>query len=124
MRWVQAIGMPFVEAGGDPVVVVGPVHVVLDVFLAGPDDLDRAVDLLRDLDRLHDEVDLEPAAEAAAQQMVVHATFSGGRPATFAAAPGRGATTWVPTQTSQPSCRTWTVQFIGSIVACARNGTS
>src|SRR2546422_3015810 len=29
--------------------------------------------------------------------------------------------TCVPTQTSQPSGRTWTVQFTGSMVACARS---
>jgi hypothetical protein len=38
---------------------------VLDV-LAGPHDLDRAIHLLRDGDRLGDEVHLESPAEAAA----------------------------------------------------------
>ena len=61
-----------IETGGHPVEEVGPVHVVLDVFLAGPDDLHRAVDLLGDLDRAHDAVDLEPPPEAAAEQMIVH----------------------------------------------------
>ena len=60
-----------VEAGGQPVEEIGPVHVVLDVLLAGPHDLHRAVDLLRDLDGADDAVDLEPPAEAAADQMVV-----------------------------------------------------
>ena len=50
-------------------------------------------------------------------------TFSGGRPAAFAAIAWTRAIAWLPTQTSQSSLRTWTVQFIGSIVACARNGT-
>ena len=39
----------FVEPGGEPVEPVGPVHVVLDVFLAGPHDLHGAVDVLCDL---------------------------------------------------------------------------
>ena len=60
-----------VEAGGNAVEVIGPVHVVLDVLLAGPHDLHRTVHLLGDLDRLGDAVDLEPAAEAAAEQVIV-----------------------------------------------------
>ena len=35
-----------IETGRDPVEPIGPVHVVLDVFLAGPDDFHRAVDML------------------------------------------------------------------------------
>ena len=60
-----------VEAGGEPVVVVGPVDVVLDVFFAGPNHLDRTIDLLGDLHRLGDEIHLEPPAEAAAEQVVM-----------------------------------------------------
>ena len=64
--------MPFrIEAGGDPVEEIGPVHVVLDVFLAGPHDLHRAVDMLGDLDGADDAVGLQPPAEAAADQMIV-----------------------------------------------------
>ena len=45
-RWFQATGIPFViETGRHPVEEIGPVHVVLDIFLAGPDDLHRTVDL-------------------------------------------------------------------------------
>ena len=62
-----------IKAGADPVVVVGPVHVVLDVLLAAPHDLHRIFRLLGDERRLHDEVELEPAAEAAAEQMIVEA---------------------------------------------------
>ena len=60
-----------VETGGQPVEPIGPVHVVLDVFLAGPHDLHRAVDMLGDLDRADDAVGLQPPAEAAADQMIV-----------------------------------------------------
>ena len=60
-----------VETGGDAVEEIGPVHVVLDIFLAGPHDLHRAVDLLRDLDGASDAVDLQPPAKAAADQMIV-----------------------------------------------------
>ena len=45
---------------------------MLDVFLARPHDLDRTVDVLGDLDGASDAVGLEPAAEAAADQMIVH----------------------------------------------------
>ena len=61
-----------VQAGGDPVVIVRPIHIVLDIFLAGPHHLHGAGDLLRDLDRPDDEIHLEPPAEAAAQEVVVH----------------------------------------------------
>ena len=78
MRWLQAIGVPCsVEAGGEPIVVVGSVDVVLDVFFAGPDHLDRTIDLLGDLHRLGDEIHLEPPAEAAAKQMVMHPDLLG-----------------------------------------------
>ena len=66
---------PRIQSRGDPVVVVGPVDVVLDIFLAGPDDLDRPLDLLGDADGLGHVVMLEPPAEPAAQQVVVHHDF-------------------------------------------------
>ncbi len=77
-------------------------HIVLDIFLAGPHHLHGAVNMFSDLDSTND---------------------ANGRPAVFAAAAWAHARTWLPTQTSQSSLRTWTVQFVGSIVACARNGT-
>ena len=49
-----------IEAGGEPVVVVGSIDVVLDVLFAAPDDLHRAIDLLRDRDGLGNAVDVEP----------------------------------------------------------------
>jgi len=60
-----------VETGRNSVEPIGPVHVVLDVFLARPDDFDGAVDMLGDLDGANDAVDLEPPPKAAADQMVV-----------------------------------------------------
>ena len=60
-----------IEAGGDAVEEIGPVHVVLDILLAGPHDLDGAVDLLRDLDRASDAIAFQPPAEATADQMIV-----------------------------------------------------
>ena len=38
----------FVESGAEPIVVVRPVHVVLDVFLAAPHDFDWLFRLLGD----------------------------------------------------------------------------
>src|SRR5881409_565507 len=58
--------------GRDAIIVIRPVHVVLDVFLAAPEHLHRAGDLFRDLHGPGDEIHLEPPAEAAAQEMVVH----------------------------------------------------
>jgi hypothetical protein len=58
---------PFpIETGRHPVEPIRPVHVVLDVFLPRPDDLDRAVDMLRDLDRTNDAIAFQPPSEAAA----------------------------------------------------------
>ena len=65
----------FVQAGGDPIIVVRPVHVVLDVFFAGPHHLHRTWDLLRDFDRPDNEIHLEPTAEAAAQEVIVDLDF-------------------------------------------------
>jgi hypothetical protein len=60
-----------VQARRDPVVPIGPVHVVLDVFLSRPDDLDRTIHLAGDLDGANDAVDLEAPSEAAADEMIV-----------------------------------------------------
>src|SRR6201988_4387453 len=60
-----------IETRGNSVEPIRPIHVVLDIFLAGPDDLDRAVDMLRDPDRAFDTIALQPPAEAAADQMIV-----------------------------------------------------
>ena len=60
-----------IETGRNPVEEVGPVHVVLDVFLARPDDFDRAVDMLRDLHGANDAIGFEPPAKPAADQMIV-----------------------------------------------------
>jgi len=65
-----------------------------------------------------------PASSAAAfASSAFRSGESGGRPAAFAAASRARVIACVPTHTSQPSLRTCTVQFIGSIAACARNGT-
>jgi hypothetical protein len=64
-----------IEAGGHPVEPIGPIHVVLDVFLARPHDLDRTVNVFGDLNRASDAVDLEPPAESAADQVIVDRDF-------------------------------------------------
>ena len=50
-----------VQSRREPVVMIGPVHVVLNVLLAAPNDLHRPFHLLRDLDHEHGAVDIEPA---------------------------------------------------------------
>src|SRR5881397_1217102 len=72
-----------IEAGRDAIIVTRPVHVVLDVFLAAPEHLHRAGDLFRDLHRPSDEIHLEPPAEAAAQEMVVHPDLGLRKPGHF-----------------------------------------
>src|ERR1700681_829399 len=61
-----------IETGGYPVEETGPIHVVLDIFLAGPDDLHRPLYLHGDLHSAGDAVNLEPATEAAADQVIVN----------------------------------------------------
>ena len=72
-RSVQAMGMPrVVQARREAVVIIGPVQIVLDILLARPDDLHRAIDLLGDLHGPDHAIDIEPAAKAASDQMVVN----------------------------------------------------
>src|ERR1700730_15230586 len=61
-----------IETGGNAVEEIRSVHVVLDVFLAGPHDLDGAVDMLSDLNGASDTVDLQPPAKATADEMIGH----------------------------------------------------
>src|SRR5439155_373266 len=58
-----------IQAGGDAIIVIRPVHVVLNVFFPAPHHLHRAGDLLGDLHGPGNEVHLEPPAEPAAQEM-------------------------------------------------------
>ena len=50
-------------------------------------------------------------------------TLRVGTPAALAAVGSAASPFWVGTQTSTLSPATWAVQFCGSMVACARNGT-
>ena len=72
-RWLQATGIPF---SSRPAEIrsnqIRPIHIVLDIFLTGPHDLDGTVDLFGDLNSASDAVDLQATAEAAADQMIVH----------------------------------------------------
>jgi phosphoribosylcarboxyaminoimidazole (NCAIR) mutase len=69
--------------------------------------------LLADANRPLDHVDFQAPAESAAD-----------KPAALAATACAAPMICVPVQTSQRSGRTCTVQFTGSIGACARNGNS
>ena len=57
-----------VEAPFETMEARGPVEVMLEIVLAGPDRLHRRADFLRDLGRLHRVVCVEPPAEAASQK--------------------------------------------------------
>src|SRR5208337_3468769 len=61
----------FVETGGESVEPIGPVHVVLDIFLASPHDLHRTVHMHGDLNRARDAIDFEPATKPAADKVIV-----------------------------------------------------
>src|SRR5713101_5122529 len=67
---------PFrIETGGYPVEPIRPIHIVLDVFLAGPYDFDGAIDMLGDFDRARDAIDLQAPTESTPDQMIVHDDF-------------------------------------------------
>ena len=112
-----------IETGGHPVEEIGPVHVVLDVFLARPHDLDGTVDMLRDLDRASDVIDLQPPAESAADQVIVDHNFFQRQAGSL----GRRRLGSRDHLVADPDFATvladMAVQFIGSIAAWARNGT-
>ncbi len=55
-----------VRSGRQPIEIIRPIHVVLDVFLAAPDHLHRGIDVLGDLDGQHRAIGLQPSSEAAA----------------------------------------------------------
>ena len=61
-----------IKSGRQTIEVVRPIHIVLDVFLAAPDHLHRAIDVLGDLDGQHRAIGLQPSAEATANQMIVN----------------------------------------------------
>ena len=60
-----------IETGGHPVEPIRPVHIMLDVFLAGPHHFDRAVDMFGDFYRARDAIDLQAPAESTPDQMIV-----------------------------------------------------
>src|SRR5262245_8352679 len=60
-----------IEPGGQSIEEARAIHVVLDVFLPGPDNLHWTVHMHGDLHRTGNTVNLEPPPEAAADQMVV-----------------------------------------------------
>ena len=116
-----------VEAGRQLALRDRPVEVVRLILLAAPDQLDRrAGELLGDRDRLaHVVLRAAAPAEAAAEVDAVHlalARAAGRRlPTARRARPRRSASAPRP-----PPCRRVkrTVQFIGSMQACARNGVA
>src|SRR5208337_3610510 len=61
----------FVQAGGEAVIVIGAIDVVLDVLFTAPHHLYGEVDFSGDLHSLGDVVHVEPTAEPAAQQAIV-----------------------------------------------------
>ena len=66
-----AIDLAVLQAGGQQVAIDRTVDIMLDVLFARVDDLDRTIDMLGDAHGLDRHVGLQPAAEAAAQQMLI-----------------------------------------------------
>ncbi len=65
------------EARLEPVVVQGAVALLADILLARPEYLDRTFHLLCDARGLHDAIDLEPPAKAAADVVIVDRDLGG-----------------------------------------------
>ena len=96
---------------------------MLDVLFARPHDLQRSVDLLRDAHSTFDHVGFEPPAEAAAKQMIVQGHLIDWNPRLRRGRLRAGQDLRTdPYFAGARSDRT--VQFIGSMVACAKNGSS
>ena len=70
----KGVSLPNI-ACGDAIEPVGPVRIVLNVFLASPYNLHGTIDLLGDFDGADRAVSLEPSAKAAADQMIVDDNF-------------------------------------------------
>src|SRR4030095_1092073 len=62
-----------VHPRGQTVVVVRPIHVVLDIFLARPDHLDGTTNVPSDLNGAHGAVEFESPPKATPQQMIMEA---------------------------------------------------
>src|SRR3979411_3386322 len=59
-----------IERDDQMIVVIRPIHVVLNVLFARPHDFPRTIDLLCDLRGAHDAVYLESPPESSTEQMV------------------------------------------------------
>ena len=126
IRCMNATGLPAcVERAPHADVRHRTVEVVLHVVFARPHDLHRLADGLRRFDRVGDEVGFAAPAEPAAEIRRVDLDLVGRKTAGRDRRLVRSASVpaSAPTRRSR-SARTSAVQFIGSIVACARNGTS
>ena len=60
-----------IEPGGQPVEPIRAVHVVLNVFLASPDDLHRPVHMPCDLHGPGNAIGFQPSAEPTPDEVVV-----------------------------------------------------
>ena len=124
-RYFQAAILPSARRCGNHVAIDRAVDVVLDILLARPHHLHRPVDMLARCARR------SPPCRARAggrsRRRADDCAPSPSRPAgppACAAVDCTRVMTCVPIQISQPPGVTCTVQFIGSMVACARNGSS
>ena len=91
--------------------------------LARPHALDRTIDVLCDFNSASDAVDLQPPAEPAPDQVIVDQDFFQRQTGSLRRRRLGSRQHLGANPNLAASSRTWTVQFIGSIVACARNGT-
>ena len=117
-----------IDPGPEDVVVDRAVDIVADILLTGPDHLHRSVDLLGDPGRGVGHVRLQSPAKAAADQMVVHCHLrfrEAGRLGHRGAYALQQLGTWLPIHASAGDVGvTCTVQFSGSMQACASSGIS
>jgi hypothetical protein len=117
--------LPLASVCREAVVIRRPVDVVRHVLLSRVHDLDRSLDLAGRPARLVRRSRSRAGARSRRR------SCGCARPPSRAAAPSLSqavlwarASTCEPTQTSHLSGSTWTVQARGSMVACARSGSS
>src|ERR1700730_5324031 len=90
-----------IETRRNPVEEIGPVHIVLDIFLAGPNNLYGTLDVLGDLDSANHTIDFQPPAKPTADQMVVDHDLVQRQPGGLRRRRLGSRDDWEPTQTSQ-----------------------
>jgi hypothetical protein len=101
-----------------------PIEIMLHIVFAGPGDLNRSADRFLNFHGLGDKILFRAAAKSTTEISSVNAHLLGLQTSDLCAGVLIGGLKLVGAEMSQPSARTSATQFMGSMLAWARNGTS